>query len=269
MPLQKLSQSELKKIRAVFFDIDDTFSSHGQIHSGPYSALWQLRESGVMLIPVTGRPAGWCDMIARFWPVTAVIGENGAFYARMVKKRGQLKLEKTYLESASTRLANAKRLLSLKKKLLTRYAGLSFASDQLFREFDLAIDYCEDVKPWPQARVQDLLDYCSAQGAQAKLSSIHVNIWYGKYDKNSCVEKLYKDLLGTPGAMATGYHGACYLGDSPNDEPLFSRFDLSIGVANVRRFLPSMKTPPRYICNREAGDGFVEFAKRLVAARKK
>ena len=32
---------------------------------------------GKLVIPITGRPAGWCDHIARMWPVDAVVGENG------------------------------------------------------------------------------------------------------------------------------------------------------------------------------------------------
>jgi len=39
-----------------------------------------LKKKGVYVIPITGRPAGWCDHIARMWPVDGIVGENGAFY---------------------------------------------------------------------------------------------------------------------------------------------------------------------------------------------
>ena len=48
-----------------------------------------------------------------------------------------------------------------------------------------------------------------------------------------------------------------YLGDSPNDEPLFKSFDFSIGVANVVEFLPQMQCPPTYVTQRVEGLGLL------------
>ncbi len=261
--LDLFADHELKEIKIIFFDIDDTFSSHGQISAEAYNALWLLKKSGLILVPVTGRPAGWCDMIARMWPVTAVVGENGAFY--MMMKKG--KLEKKYLEPAATRLQNQKKLLKLRQALQKKYKNLSFASDQLYREFDLAIDYCEDVKPWKEAEVAKLIEFCRDKGAIAKLSSIHVNTWFGQYDKLTCVKKFISEELKITEKSALTK--SVYLGDSPNDEPFFKAFPLTIGVANVRKFLKNMTHPPLYITKAEAGLGYTEFAKRLLAARQK
>jgi len=57
-------------------------TTEGRLSADAYAALERLSQHGLRVIAVTGRPAGWCDMIARFWPVDAVIGENGAFYFR-------------------------------------------------------------------------------------------------------------------------------------------------------------------------------------------
>jgi len=71
-----------RKLRFVLTDIDDTLTTDGKLTAGAYRALERLHDAGRIVVPVTGRPAGWCDHIARMWPVDAVVGENGAFYMR-------------------------------------------------------------------------------------------------------------------------------------------------------------------------------------------
>lgn len=248
----------LKNVRALFFDIDDTFSSEGKILPEAYSALWRLHHAGIKTIPVTGRPAGWCDMIARMWPVTAVVGENGAFYSFMDGK-----LKKTYLESPAVRMRNMKKLEGLRKALPKKFKGMKFASDQAFREFDLAIDFCEDVKPWPEARVKLLLEFCKQRGAMAKLSSIHVNTWFGRYDKLTCVRKLARELLKFP----ADFQNVMYIGDSPNDEPFFENLPLTTGVANIAKYLNRpdlMRYAPKYITQSPGGEGFAELVDKIL-----
>ena len=58
-----------------------------------------------------------------------------------------------------------------------------------------------------------------------------------------------------------------YIGDSPNDEPMFAFFPHSVAVANIKRFLPRLVARPAYLTERAGGDGFVEFAEALLAAR--
>ena len=52
-------------VRFLLTDIDDTITAGGKLGASAYSALWRLYDAGVKVIPVTGRPAGWCDMIIR------------------------------------------------------------------------------------------------------------------------------------------------------------------------------------------------------------
>ena len=77
-PVSEMTPAEAARIRTVLFDIDDTITTAGKLTAAAYSAMWSLAGAGLRLIPVTGRPAGWCDLIIREWPVCAVIGENGA-----------------------------------------------------------------------------------------------------------------------------------------------------------------------------------------------
>lgn len=241
-------------------DIDDTLSTHGKLTAEAYSALWKLKAAGLVVVPVTGRPAGWCDHIARFWPVDAVVGENGAFVFYMdggVRKRLDTPSE------PDPKVAK-KKLMELAASIQKEFPGAKWASDQAYREADLAIDVCEDVPAWSEAETRRLLDLCRAKGATAKLSSVHVNTWFGTFDKRRGLENWM--TAGAPGVsgQAPLWQDWIYVGDSPNDEPSFEFFQRSVGVANLRPYLPQLKFPPRWITPSEAGKGFQEMAERLI-----
>ncbi len=57
-----------------------------------------------------------------------------------------------------------------------------------------------------------------------------------------------------------------FAGDSPNDAPMFSFFDCSVGVANVARFTGTLEAEPKYITRGTAGAGFAELAAHLLGA---
>lgn len=254
---------ELQSIRGVCFDIDDTFSSHGKIRSEAFQALWKLKEAGFILVPVTGRPAGWCDHISRFWPVDAVVGENGAFIDYLDHEAHK----RTLVPPGADPLAREK-LQKLRKRIKEHFSEAEFASDQAFRVNDLAIDLCEDVPRWTAERAEELLEFCRAEGATAKLSSIHVNTWYGDFDKRKGLEFWFTS--GMPGVSKPfPFVGSewIYAGDSPNDEPMFEFFSNSVGVANILPYLSRLKTHPRWITKSEAGLGFSEMAGSLLASR--
>jgi hypothetical protein len=48
---------------------------------------------------------------------------------------------------------------------------------------------------------------------------------------------------------------------------MFAFFPNAVGVANVRRFLDRIATPPAWITTNEAGAGFAELAGALLAVR--
>ncbi len=262
---QSAKTEELKKIRGVCLDIDDTLSTHGKLEAEAYAALWRLKEAGFAVVPITGRPAGWCDMIARFWPVDAVVGENGAFtfYLEGGVHGGVRKRINTPAGEDSAVLKE--KLTYLSREIQETFPNVRWASDQSYREFDLAIDICEDVPRWASSDVDALLALCHGAGAHAKLSSIHVNTWFGEYDKR----KGFDYWLSLRGA-GVGQGSAdewLYIGDSPNDEPMFATFKYSVGVANLKKYLNKLKSVPTWITQHECGAGFVEMADRLIAAR--
>ena len=250
--------TELSSIQGVCLDIDETLSTRGKLTAMAYAALWKLRDAGLIVVPITGRPAGWCDQIARFWPVDAVVGENGAFTFFMqdgVRKRIDTPFEFKREEAKE-------KLERLALKIRKRFPDARWASDQAYREFDLAIDFCEDVKPWDRSEVDALVELCRAEGAHAKISSIHVNTWFGDYDKRKGVEHWLKTR-----APDVSRDRLLYIGDSPNDESMFEAFKCSVGVANLRQFLDRIEHRPRWITEHESGAGFAEMAEKLIALR--
>jgi len=262
LPLSDLPDAVLAGVKGVFTDIDDTLTSEGRLPASSYDALEALHERGLAVIPITGRPAGWCDHIARMWPVDAIVGENGAFYFYYdVPAR---KLRQRFLAEASVREHNARRLAEISKEILAAVPGCALASDQFCRVTDLAIDFCEDVPPLPRESVQRIVDLMTQAGMTAKISSIHVNGWFGQYDKLTMTRMLMRERYGIDLDAARGDY--VFVGDSPNDAPMFRYFPNSIGVANVREFTADIEHPPAYVTQERCGAGFVELTQRILAA---
>jgi len=263
LPLSELSDAALAGVKGVFTDIDDTLTTGGKLPAATYSALEALHESGLAVVPITGRPAGWCDHIARMWPVDAVVGENGAFY--FYYDGPARKLRQRFLADAATREQNARRLAEVSTKILAEVPGCALASDQFCRIADIAIDFCEDVPPLPRHSVERIVQLMSEAGMTAKVSSIHVNGWFGQYDKLTMTRIFMQERYGIDLDAARGDY--VFVGDSPNDAPMFRYFPKSIGVANVGEFAADIEHPPAYVTQGRCGDGFVEVARRLLAAR--
>jgi HAD superfamily hydrolase (TIGR01484 family) len=259
--LSEFPGSARKAIRFVLLDIDDTLTTDGRLTAAAYGALEDLSQRGLRVIPVTGRPAGWCDLIARFWPVDAVIGENGAFYFRYDHETRAM--TRHFWLSADERNLARRRLDRLAEEILAAVPGARIAADQPYRVADLAIDFAEDTGPLPPAEIDRIVALMHAAGAMAKISSIHVNGWFGDWDKLAMTQRLFREIYGID--LDRQRDVVAFIGDSPNDEPMFAYFPLSIAVANVRPYLPRLKSPPAYVTKAEAGDGFVEFAAMLLS----
>jgi HAD superfamily hydrolase (TIGR01484 family) len=251
-------------IRVVLTDIDDTLSTHGRLTAPAYAALERLRAAGKLVIPITGRPAGWCDHIARMWPVDAVVGENGAFYMR--HDDATRKLVRRYAVDAAARRANRARLDAIAARIVAAVPGCALASDQRYREADIAIDFCEDVPPLPRAAVDRIVELMRSEGLTAKVSSIHVNGWFGTYDKLTMTRALLSEAFAID--LDAERERFVFAGDSPNDAPMFEFFPHAVGVANVREFADRIATLPAWVTRAEAGAGFAELADFLLGADK-
>ncbi|HEY8623895.1 MAG TPA: HAD-IIB family hydrolase [Casimicrobiaceae bacterium] len=260
-PLAALPDTARRNIRCVLTDIDDTLSTRGRITAVTYAAMEALHAAGYLVVPVTGRPAGWCDHIARMWPVDAVVGENGALYMRHDDAARALK--KRFVAGEVERKRDRQRLATIGEKILREIPGCALASDQQYRETDIAIDYCEDVVPLSRENVERIVAMMRREGMSAKVSSIHVNGWFGSYDKLAMTRTLLAEEFGI--ALDAEQQQCIFIGDSPNDAPMFDFFNYSVGVANVHAFGDAIATPPKYVTVGEAGAGFAELAAFLLA----
>jgi HAD superfamily hydrolase (TIGR01484 family) len=261
LPLASMPAAVRRGVRYVLTDIDDTLTTDGKLTAGAYASLQRLHDAGKIVIPVTGRPAGWCDHIARMWPVDAVVGENGAFYMRFDPTRR--KLVRRFAVPDADRAASRARIAAIGAMIVEAVRGSALASDQHYRETDLAIDYCEDVPALAPTDVERIVALMQAEGMTAKVSSIHVNGWFGAYDKLAMTRVLLREVFGDD--VDAARDSILFAGDSPNDAPMFAHFPNAVGVANVRRFLDRMAAVPAYITEREAGDGFSEIAAALLS----
>lgn len=262
-PLSEFPHCDAAAVVGVFADIDDTITSDGRLLADAYAALQALYDAGLSVVPVTGRPAGWCDHIARMWPVTAVVGENGAFYFHY--DRQARRMRRRFVHDEASRRAGRERLNQLATTILNQVPGCALASDQNYREADLAIDFCEDVAPLDDDSIARIVELFVAAGATAKVSSIHVNGWFGDYDKLGMSAIAARECLGVE--LESHRERFVFVGDSPNDAAMFGYFPNAVGVANVRDFEGRMEYEPRYITTAASGTGFIELARYLLAAR--
>jgi len=263
-PIGDLGANDARRVRAVLTDIDDTITSDGQLGAAAYGALEKLHEHGLSVIPITGRPAGWCDMIARFWPVDGVVGENGALYFRYDHAKRTMK--RWYAASEAERTENRRKLDAIRDEVLEKVPGSAVAADQAYRIADLAIDFREDVAPLDDAAIKTIVSIFNAHGAEAKISSIHVNGWFGRYDKLTTTLTMLNDEFGISKDAARDC--VLFAGDSPNDEPMFRYFPLSVGVANIKDVVHLIATKPAFVTAKKSGEGFVELAGRLLMLQK-
>lgn len=260
--MKPLAQLDATGVRIVFTDIDDTLTTHGKLTAEAYAAMQALRDAGIALVPVTGRPAGWCDHIARMWPVDAVIGENGAFTMWMDRQAGKLRTR--HLLDEATRAQNQARMRAVRERILREVPGAGIASDQFCRLYDLAIDFCEDVPPLPRTSIDRIVALMEEAGMTAKVSSIHVNGWFGAYDKLGMARMYLQEQLGLSLDDEAVRQTCVFAGDSPNDAPMFGFFQKSVGVANVREFEDRLQHAPKYITPSACGKGFAELVGHLL-----
>jgi len=260
-PIEKMPKAVKKTIRYVLADIDDTLTLDGRLPAVVFAAMEGLKKAGIGMIPITGRPAGWCDHIARMWPVDGIVGENGAFYFHY--DDSQRKMRRRYFKSEKQRRADRKKLEKLKLEILDKIPGCRVSADQRYREADLAIDYCEDVPPLSLEDLDRIVRLFEAAGARAKISSIHVNGWFGEYDKLTMTRMLFAEVIKDD--LAAVKENVIFIGDSPNDVPMFQFFPHSVGVANILQFKEKITHKPAWLTQQKGGYGFAEMVDLILA----
>lgn len=257
-PLSSCPPAALRTVRGVLTDIDDTLTADGAIAPMALQALHRLRAAGLPVIAITGRPAGWSEPFALQWPVAAIVAENGSV---MLRDEGGV-LRRDFSQGEATRVANFARLQACAAAVLARVPGSRLATDSPGRLTDIAIDHSEFAQLAP-AQIEQACAVMREHGLTATVSSIHINGWIGEHSKWTAAQWAVPTALGLDFAVGDWV----YVGDSTNDQLMFERVPLSVGVANIARFVPQLRSLPAYVTAAERGEGFAEVAQALLAAR--
>ena len=244
-------------------------------------ALQRLAAAGVPVIAITGRPAGWSEPFARAWPLAAIVAENGAVMLRRAApcqgldgadgpggldgpgcSHASTPLRIDFVANAQQRAANTLRLQACARAVLAEVPGATLAQDSAGRLTDNAVDHSE-FHTLDAAQISQVVAVMQRHGLTATVSSIHINGWLGAHNKRSAAAWAVATVLGLPFAP----HEWLYLGDSTNDQVMFQYLPLTVGVANIARFVPQLRWLPAYVTQAERGQGFAELANTLLAAR--
>ena len=267
-----------RNLLGVFTDIDDTLTTDGAITADALDALHRLKAAGLHVIPITGRPVGWSEPFAASWPVDAIVAENGAValcleapenldkigLQRLSRKRKQL--SKRYQQDADNRAGNHTRMMAVLADIEARVPGAQRATDSAGRETDIAIDHSEFTQ-LPQASIDQCVAIMRAAGMTATVSSIHINGWFGAHNKWEGARWIVRSLWERDLAQEIGRW--VYVGDSTNDQIMFEHFEHSVGVANIARFVPQLRSLPKHVTPSERGAGFAEVARAILATRQR
>jgi hypothetical protein len=169
-PLTDFPAAARSRIRGVLLDLDDTLTTGGRLTSDAYLALERLYDADLTTVLVTGRPAGWCDHIARMWPVRAVVGEGGSlcFWRDPHTNR----MRQMFIDPVEVRRTNRTALVEIANRILAEVPGCAISSDQPYRECDLAIDWAEDVARLPMEKVDRILAIMRESGLTAMASAL-------------------------------------------------------------------------------------------------
>jgi HAD superfamily hydrolase (TIGR01484 family) len=254
-PLIEFPAALARKIRLVLTDVDDTLTDGPCLPAATYLAMERLRDVGITLIPVTAAPAGWCDLMARMWPVGAVIGENGGLCFRHDDKTGTTL--RRYWQGREEREESARRLAAVAAEIAVALPDAEPAHDQRYRETTLAF------RNRDPASSEAILARLAAAGMRTTLNSIWVLGWDGDFDKLAMARRIMAELFATDIDRDAG--SCLYIGDSLNDAPMFAHFPNSVGISSVRRYADRLPVLPRWITAGAGGAGFVEMADALLA----
>lgn len=261
-PLVEWPHGERRNIQGVLTDIDDTLTTHGQLTPEVLSALARLREAGLRLIAVTGRPTYWTLPLLRLCGFDAVIAENGASAFWL---DGSGRQQGLFYADAATRAAHRRALEGFVPVLQARFPYIPVADDAPQRIGDLAFDIGENVAPLALGQVDEVLDFIRSNGFFASASSIHVHASMAQFSKQAMTARTLAEVFGVDDAAARKHYA--FIGDSANDASMFSHFPHAIGVANITHFLTRLPKPPTYVTRQSCSAGFVEVANAILEAK--
>jgi HAD superfamily hydrolase (TIGR01484 family) len=264
--LSALDAAEVTRLAGVVFDLDDTLLDHGELFEPAFRALFRLREVGLRLVACTGRPAGWGEVLARQWPIDAVVVENGAIAFLVEPATATTTRRVTIVDPLAPIARRARRaiLLQLAEEIIARFPEAGMADDNDARRTDVTLDIGEHRRVGPDT-IRAISVLARTRGVRTLVSSIHLHLTLETDDKASGTIRLLVEHFGEDATGARLRHA--FVGDSANDAAAFAAFNLTFGVQNVQDHLRGLTVPPRYVAPAPRGRGFAAIAARLCAIR--
>jgi HAD superfamily hydrolase (TIGR01484 family) len=248
------------RLRGIFCDVDDTLTHKGVVVPAAYAAIFRAAELGLPVVAVTGRPAGYAEVMALQWPLFGAIAENGAF---AVRRRGK-SVERMLWDPEAVGEEQRRKLDLVAQKILLEVPGARLANDQWLRRRDVAFDIGETQTLSPET-IAAICERIVAAGARVLISSVHAHAFFGDHDKAKMCQRFARQFLDED--LAATREDWLFVGDSPNDQSCFAWFPHAAGPANVRRYLDVLQPPPRYVADGEGGHGFAEIVNLLLDER--
>jgi len=250
MPLSPINSSDLSDIRLIASNVDGTLTQNGKFSSDFISTLIDLQSSGIKVLLVTGRSAGWVSALVNYLPVEGAIAENGGIF---LQPNGTQDLLSSVPNLSRHRILLENTFHHIKQL----FPNLHPSADNQFRITDWTFD------------VNDL----STDDIQAISSQCHQMGWSFTYSNVQChIKPIHQDkATGLLSVLSNHYpelnsQQVLTVGDSPNDEAMFDPdlFPISVGVANVRHYQDKMLHLPKYVTDASEFAGFSELAKLLL-----
>ena len=257
-PASRFPAAAARRLAGVLFDLDDTLLDRGRLTVAALTALYRLAEAGLILVGVTGRPAGWGQVLARQWPVSGMVTENGIIALVQREHRVHVLDRATPEQRAERR----QRLDALVSELRSRFSELVPSDDVAGRVADFSFDIGES-RQVDAGVVKAATELAHERGARVVRSSIQLHLSYDGDDKASGVLRFLHAVHGVD--VTSARHRFAFVGDSENDAPCFGTFEHSFGVANLRG-RPSLE--PAYRASQPMGAGFAEIAGVILDGRR-
>lgn len=258
--LKKMNDEQLQNIRLVATDMDGTLTNNEKLTSEVIKSIEQLIENKIFVVIVTGRSAGWVKAIANYLPVTGAIAENGGlFYSYDLNN---LKLVSKVLTSIGDHNLHRQKLFNIFKLIQSKYPQIKESEDNIFR----ITDWTFDVEGLTNLELQEINYLCQQQGWSFTYSNVQCHIKPVGQDKAAALLKILNEFF--PQLITKQ---VVTVGDSPNDESLFDSniFPLSVGVANIFRYLELLQHQPIQITSKAEGQGFCELVELILHSKSK
>lgn len=249
--LKPLSEASLTNIALVATDMDGTLTEKGKFSATLLQALEDLAAAQIKVLIVTGRSGGWMSGISKLMPVAGAIAENGGLFYPSGKE------EPVSLTAIPDLKAHRQSLAVTFEFLKTIFPQIEESADNRFR----VTDWTFDIGALSPDELQILSNICNQMGWGFTYSTVQCHIKPQWQDKAIGLLQVLQGYLPeiSPQQVVT-------VGDSPNDQSLFDQghFPVSVGVANVMKYVQQLEHQPTYITHAAEGEGFCELCNYIL-----